>query len=697
MIEFGEFALQMAGVVCLCGILFAVVAVVTRRQPFFQATLRALHVVFMLVSLSTLALVMAFLQPKGVPIQLEYVARHSSRDMSSFYKIAALWGGMSGSLLFWLFLLTLFSVLAFLGRDTSKQTSFYAGTAGTLLAVQSFFLYMVVAVTGTQPFQKLAQPMMDGRGLNPLLQNAMMAIHPPMLYIGFVSMSIPFAFAMGALISGDLGSGWIKLCRRWTIMGWAVLGFGITLGSRWAYVELGWGGIWAWDPVENASFLPFLVMTAFLHSVMIQEHRGMLKVWNMVLVILTFLMTIFGTFLTRSGLLQSVHTFAQNKEISDAFLWFMGLILVVGLLLIIWRHKHLKSENKLESFLSREFAFLAANVVLLTLTLTIMIGTLLPAITEWWSGSKRSVGPAYFNVLCLPQLLLLLFLTGYGPLVAWRKATRANLLRNFTLPAIGGLLGGLGMLAYLLWGQTTVKLVPGPLAEGGDVFIWFQSQVLAAYGTIALFAVGGFVVSCLALEVYRGARLQRSRKQLFWPMACLALFISNRRRFGGYTVHLGLVMFFLSVVFFSTFGIRLEKTVKIGESYEIAGYTLTYKRKQDIQRPEYSAVIDHLEVTRDGKKVALLRPENRMFSASEQATSEVALLSMIQADLYVVPVGRSRDGTTFLTFYNPWICFVWLGVLVMMAGGTFAGWPGKAKAKAGRKLELTREELRIPA
>ncbi len=697
MIEFGNHALQIALVSCVCGICFATAGLISRRKPFLDSALRCLHVNLLCVTFATLALVMAFLQPAGVPMRLEYVARHSARGMSAFYKITALWGGMSGSMLFWLFLLVLFSVVAMLGRRIGEQTGFWSATAATLFSVQFFFLYMVTFVGGSKPFKLLDQPMMDGKGLNPLLQNAMMAIHPPLLYIGFVAMTIPFAFAMGALMSGDLGAHWIKRCRRWTIFGWGVLALGIALGSRWAYVELGWGGIWAWDPVENASLMPWLVMTAFLHSVMIQEHRGMLKVWNMMLIMLTFLLTIFGTFLTRSGVLQSVHTFALNREVSTAFIIFMSVIVVWCGAWIMTRLQDLKSENRLESFFSREFAFLAANVSLVTLMITILIGTMLPSITEYLSGVKRSVGPAYFNVLCFPQFLLLIFLTGYGPLVAWRKASSTNLLRNFCGPALIGLACGLATYCYMLFGQSELTLMPKRLAPGMDFFRWLQSEVLLAWGTIACFAVFGFVLGCLALEIYRGVRVSVGRKGIAWPIAVLRLGFTNRRRYGGYTVHLGLVLFFAGVITFTVFGVRVEQTLTPGQSMDVGSYRLTYQEALAIKRPNYRAVQDLVEVTRDGRRVATLKPENRFFPASDQNTSEVALLSMIKGDLYLVTVGRADGGATFLAFYNPWISLAWLGVLVMLAGGLFAAWPGRPRRQVGRTLSIAREDLRISA
>ena len=430
----GEFALWISLPIAAWGMVLGYVGGRTLRGDLVLSAERSIYMVFVLLLLASLGVGAAFL---GDRFEFWYVANYSNANLELFYKITGLWAGQRGSLLFWALLLALFAVITVV-TNRKKHREFMPYVVGVLQTILLFFI-VVLLFADVNPFERLAFTPADGRGLNPQLQNYWMTIHPPTLYLGFTAFTIPFAFAVAALLNGRLDARWIQLTRRWILTSWLFLSVGIVFGMRWAYEELGWGGYWFWDPVENASLLPWLTATAFLHSVQIQENRGMLKVWNMSLVLLTFLLTIFATFLTRSGLIESVHSFAQELKIAYIFLGFMGTVMAASVVLIIYRLPQLRSENQIESFLSRESAFLFNNLLLLGAAFSVMWGTMFPLISEGFTGQEISVGPPFFERVNFPIGLVLLTLVGIGPVIAWRRASKRNLQKNFTIPIAVGL------------------------------------------------------------------------------------------------------------------------------------------------------------------------------------------------------------------------------------------------------------------
>jgi cytochrome c-type biogenesis protein CcmF len=527
---------------------------------------------------------------------------------------------------------------------------------------------------GENPFERLSFTPPDGNGLNPQLQNVAMTIHPPTLYLGYISIAIPFAFAIAALLSRRLDTGWLHAIRKWTLISWFFLSIGITLGMWWAYVELGWGGYWAWDPVENASLLPWLTMTAFLHSVMIQEKRGMLRRWNMMLVIGSFLLSIFGTFITRSGIIASVHSFAQGN-VGYFFLVFLVVSAIASYTLLYTRWPLLKADVQLESMLSREAAFLFNNLMLVGIAFSVLWGTLFPILSEWIRGEKITVGPPFFNKVNVPLGILLLALTGIGPLIAWRKASASNLRRQFLFPVGLGLTTG-AVLAVL----------------GIHNFYVIVSLTLA-----------GFVLGTLTQEFYRGTRARHSMYQESYPYALIRLVGRNRRRYGGYIVHLGILTYFVAFCGYA-FKVDQEATLKPGESVAVRSpygheYTLTHlgvSQNEALNRVASTATMD---VVKDGRKLGYLTSQKRQhFSQSGdlstrrptfEPSTEVGIRSTLQEDLYLVYAG-SVDGTeeaVYRVTIIPLVWWLWFGGGVLALGGLITMWPGGATTPVERKTE----------
>ncbi|MDT8340204.1 MAG: cytochrome c biogenesis protein CcsA, partial [Longimicrobiales bacterium] len=493
----GELALWVALPVTAWGMALGYLGGKQERGDLVLSAERTVYASFVLILLASLGIVDNFLNDR---FEYWYTANYSSRNLFVFYKVAGLWAGQRGSLLFWLLLLALFSALA-VWSNQRKNREFMPYVVGTLMGLQLFFV-VVLLFAGVNPYEQLGFTPVDGAGLNPQLQNYWMSFHPPTLYLGFTAFTVPFAFAMAALMNGRLDSRWIQLTRKWILLSWFFLSVGIVLGMRWAYEELGWGGYWFWDPVENASLLPWLTATAFLHSIQIQENRGMLKVWNMALVLATFVLTIFATFLTRSGLIESVHTFAQNTTIAFIFLIFMGSITAWGIVMVIYRLPKLRSENQIESFLSRESAFLFNNLILVAATFAVAWGTLLPLISEGFFGEKIAVGPPFFNRINVPFGIALLALMGIGPVIAWRRASARNLKKNFLWPVTVGV----GVTA-LLW----VTGVRHGLA-------------------LATFGLSAFVMHIIAVEFWKGTKARARIEGEGFMAAFYHLITRNRRR-----------------------------------------------------------------------------------------------------------------------------------------------------------------------
>jgi cytochrome c-type biogenesis protein CcmF len=586
---------------------------------------------------------------------IEYVAAYTSRNLPDGYIISALWAGQKGSLLFWAVVLSLFGALAQL-LTPRRYGDLMPYVAAVTSAVLAFFVCTMLFAAN--PFERLAFTPADGRGLNPQLQNPGMMIHPPMLYLGYISITIPFAFAIAALLSRSLDTGWIHAIRKWTLVSWLFLSIGITLGMWWAYVELGWGGYWAWDPVENASLLPWLTMTAFLHSVMIQEKRGMLKRWNLGLIVGTFLLSIFGTFITRSGVIASVHSFTQSN-VGYFFLAFLVVCAVLSFTLLYTRWPSLRAEMELESVVSREAAFLFNNLLLLGVAFSVLWGTLFPILSELVRGSKITVGPPFFNRVNVPLGLLLLALTGIGPLIAWRKASPANLKRQFTGPVAAGVVTAVALLA---------------------------AGVRGLYPVMAL-SLGGFVAGTIGQEFYRGVRARRRMHGESGLVALWRLVARNRRRYGGYLVHAGVLIYFVA---FSgmAFKREIEATLKPGDTATLEspfGHTYTFTHVGVSQFEALNRIVSAatVQVTKDGKPQGLMSSEKRQHVDSFrrptfEPSTEVGIRSNLQEDVYITyagSVGGTEEAVYRFTI-NPLVWWVWFGGFVLAFGGLVTMWPG---------------------
>ncbi|MGH7889539.1 MAG: heme lyase CcmF/NrfE family subunit, partial [Thermodesulfobacteriota bacterium] len=523
---------------------------------------------------------------------------------------------------------------------------------GTLAAVSSFFIYLIAFVES--PFEKLPFVATDGNGLNPILQNPYMAIHPVTLYVGYVGVTVPFAFAIGALISGKLKDDWIKNSRKWTLFCWTFLSIGLLLGARWAYLELGWGGYWAWDPVENAAFMPWLVGTAFVHSVMIQEKRGMLKKWNMALIILTFFLVIFGTFITRSGIISSVHSFAQS-DIGPYFLGFIGFTLLFSFGIFLFRLDELESENRFESMLSRESAFLFNNLIFLGAAFSVFLGTIFPIITEAIKGEKILVGPPYFNRVNVPMGLVLILLMGVGPLISWRKASRQNLIRNFLYPSIIVVLTAVVLFVYGV--RENVALIS--------------------------FALCGFVTATVLIEFYKGVRVRSGRGESYL-LALYCLVSKNRRRYGGYIVHLGVVLIVIGITASSAFVTQKEATLTKGETMKVGKYILRFDEIRHYTTDAKNATAARLNVYDSEKEIGVMIPEKNVYkyegNREINQETEVALRSTFKDDLYVILTNYDDTGTaSFRAIVNPMVSWIWAGGVVLLLGAIVTMWPNPKK------------------
>ncbi len=651
----GEFALWIALPIAIWGVALAFLGGYKGRGDLVLSAERSLYAVFFLVLLASLGIVAAFL---GNQYEYWYVYNYSNRALDPFFKVAGLWAGQRGSLVFWALNLGFFSALAvWLNRRRNRDLMPYV--TGVLLTVITFFL--VICLFVSPPFETLPFTPADGRGLNPQLQNYWMVIHPPTLYLGFTAFTVPFAFAIAALLTGKLDSRWIQVSRRWILTSWFFLSLGIVFGMRWAYEELGWGGYWFWDPVENASLLPWLAATAFLHSVMIQESRGMMKVWNMGLVLLTFLMTILATFMTRSGLIESVHSFAQNLTIAWTFLGFMAVVGAICTVLILWRLPLLRSEHQFESFLSREAGFLMNNLMILAVLFAVLWGSLFPLITEGVTGARVAVGPPFFDRVTIPLGLILLALMGIGPVIAWRKASPRNLRRNFLLPGAMGL---------------------------GAALLLFALGMRHLYALLT-FAIGFFVLVIIVREFWKGtrARARIEGEGVVW--AFLHLVQRNRRRWGGYIVHVGVVVMFMGFG-----GAAFDEEVRVvmepGETATIQSafghtYALTYQGLSTHMSDNEWRWIATFTVDREGTPFGTINSERQFYPVLNQPSTQVGIRSTFLEDLYVILStvddlpGEEDPGTQRATFQfqvNPLVPWIWYGALILAAGSLVALWPG---------------------
>jgi cytochrome c-type biogenesis protein CcmF len=627
-----------------------------RRDDLIASGQRAIYATFAMVLTASIGLWTALLSRD---FSLEYVAGHISANMPNVYVFTAFWSGQAGSMLFWALILSLYSAIAvYSNRERNRTLMPYA--AGTLGAILLFFL--ATTCFKANPFTRLDWTPMDGRGMNPQLQNPGMAIHPPNLYLGYVATAIPFAFAIAALITRRLDAEWLAVVRRWSLLSWFFLTVGIVLGMWWAYVELGWGGYWSWDPVENASFLPWLTGTAFLHSIMIQEKRGMLRKWNVVLVVVTFLLSIFGTFITRSGVIESVHSFAQSPVGS----WFAAFFFVstgATIYLVATRLKNLEAKAELESMVSREAAFLYNNLVLVGIAFAVLWGTLFPILSEWVRQEKITVGPPFFNAVNIPLGLLLLALTGIGPLIAWRKASPANLKRQFAIPATSGLVLGALLLALGMR----------------------SGHALMTY------ALAGFVAATILQEFYKGVAARRTIHGESIAVGFVRLIARNRRRYGGYIVHAGIVMLFAA---FAGLAFRSEHdiTLRTGQQFETNdpyGHHWRFISQGASSDKRFNRIVTSvaLETYRDGKPAGFIKSEKRQyFDSAERPTfepaTEVGIQTTAKLDTYVVLAGVRGDVAELRVTFNPLVVWVWIGGALMAIGGLVVMWPQAERRRA---------------
>ncbi len=641
----GRFSLALALGIALYGAFVSILGAQRRRPALVESGRGAVFAVFGLASFAVLLMVAALV---GRDFSIRYVARNASLGTPVFYTIIALWGALEGSILLWIWILALMSLLAVVIEGRRNRDSIPYATA-VLLCISAFFLFL--AAFPANPFAPIFPAPADGRGPNPLLQNhPLMAIHPPFLYTGYVGWSIPYAFAMAALIKGRLGEEWIRTVRRWSIVAWGFLTVGIILGGWWSYEVLGWGGYWAWDPVENASLLPWLTGTAFLHSVMIQERRKMLKVWNLALIITTFALTIFGTFLTRSGILSSVHAFSEST-IGPLFLAFIAAILFVSFGLLVRRSDGLKPEGDLDSLVSRETAFLMNNLLLLGFAFAVFLGTLFPLLSEAVRGVKISVGEPFFNKVNVPIGLVLIFLMGIGPLIAWRRASLESLRRNFSLPLL---------LAFLCTGISSMLGVRG------------------LYPLLA-FALAVFASATVFQEFYRGARARRQMTGEGYLAALSNLTRRGRRRYGGLIVHLGVVLVVVGITASTVFKLEKEVTLRRGESLHLGRYQVRFDDLAAWQEPHRFVVEGSFTVFNSNRRVAEMRPSKRFYPSEQQPIGTVDVRSTPREDLYLILSSFTRDGAsaTLKVLIRPLVMWIWIGGAVMALGAVVAIWPDR--------------------
>jgi cytochrome c-type biogenesis protein CcmF len=647
MSQIGSFALLLALALSTYSFLAGVLAL-ARPGPgserLGETARRAGIATFAVVFLAALILVISAFQND---FSIAYIYHHSNRDLPAPYKFATLWSGQEGSLLFWSLLLAAYGLVLRLRHKTDARLFAYA--SAIIAAVQIFFLLLLNFAA--HPFALLQGELpADGAGLNPLLQYPEMVIHPPMLYLGYVGFTVPFAFALGALIMRYPGEKWIRITRRWTMVTWAFLTCGVFLGAHWAYSVLGWGGYWGWDPVENASLMPWLTGTAFLHSVMMQEKRGMLKMWNMWLIFATFWLAILGTFLTRSGIISSVHAFAQSS-IGGWFKWFL-LITIVTFSFFFFKNKsHLRSEHKLESLISRESSFLFNNLLLLLACFTVLWGTWFPLISEYVQGNKVTVGPPFYNKVAIPVALLLLLLTAIGPLLAWRKTSFESLRRNFTWPALGALAVGILMVVF-------------GVRPWQDVSYFYALMAAMLAALVALTVVSEFLRGGRVISRHTGQNLLASMVHLFHR---------NTRRYGGYIVHFGVAVVIIGILG-TPFNQDKEKEMGFGDKMTIGPYTLVCESYTQDDNPNYSNEWAIINVFKGDRKIDTMYPERRFYKASQQPQTLPRIRSTYKEDLYLTYEGLNEEsGRPIIKAHlNPLVMWIWLGVLIMI-GGTVLG------------------------
>jgi len=608
---------------------------------------------FVLVSASVAALEVALVRSD---FSIRYVASNTNLVTPLLFKVVGLWGALEGSILLWQWILALFTLIVAL-RYRSRHPDAMPYVLSVLLAISAFFLLLMVGPA--DPFARLAAPPQDGRGLNPLLQNhTLMAIHPPFLYLGYVGFSVPYAFAMGSLLSGRLRDEWMAITQKWTLAAWTFLTAGLFLGARWSYDVLGWGGYWGWDPVENAAFMPWLVATALIHSTMVQARRGLLRIWNLALVILTFLLTIFGTFLTRSGVIASVHSFTQSL-IGPLFLAFLAIVILISLALLAIRLPHVRDDGRIESLVSREAMMVLNNVVLLAMWFTVFLGTVFPLAVEAINGHKVSVGPPFFNRMFVPLGSLLLLLMGMGTIFRWGRSGPEELRRLGTVAAVSA--GSTALLAFLGLRE--------PLIVIGTAIVIFM-------GTAQL------------VEYARGVRARRAATGEDPIRALAGLISSNRQRYGGYLTHLGLAVAVVGIIASMSYRTEVERALTAGESFEIAGYAIRYEALMPTVAVDRLVIAARLAVSpSNGRAMAgtrapapsavIVAPSLNFFPQDRTPVATPAVRSSWRNDLYLVLIGIEDGGRQVVVraIVNPLVSWIWAGGMIMVAAGIVALWP----------------------
>jgi len=722
MATLGRACLILSFVIALYGLGAGLAAWRTGRRDIAASARRAVYALAAVLTIAMVILEVAFVRDD---FSFATVASHSSTTTPAFYKMAAVWSSQEGSLLLWVWLLASWSSLVlFLTRHRMRDVTPVA--TAVLAGFAAFFAGLLVFTAS--PFETLAAAPLDGSGLNPLLRHPSMMIHPPMLYSGYTLFTVPFAFAVGALASGKVDAEWITATRRFALGAWLFLGIGIILGARWSYAELGWGGYWAWDPVENASLLPWLTGTAFIHSIMIQEKRGMLKVWNVSLVLATGILAILGTFLVRSGILDSIHAFGAST-LGIPFVVLIVALIALSIGLVAWRANLLRSEHRIDSMLSREAAFLFNNLLFVGLAFVVFFGTFFPLITEAL-GERRNVGPPWFNRITVPLAIALVGLAGVAPLISWRRAPRANLRRNLAIPL------GVGVLVAVVL-----------TALGG---------VAHKPWALAMFALAGFLIAGVAQELWRGTRARRSMSSDSWPLAAVSLVRRNRRRYGGYLVHVGMATLFVGVAASSAFQHARDVRIRPGQSANVGGYNIRYSKpvgrvETRDGRVERIALGAQLVVSKDGRILSTLEPTRGYYPASApfapvsgmfggESTSEVRMIAGLRRDIWsavepelssVRPVMRTYDRAirkmaadkrpvdqqvlafrvglekvvqtyaagrppaTFRMLVSPLVAWIWIGGVIVFGGGLLSMWPAprgvRRRAPAGYAARVAQE------
>ena len=643
--DLGAIALTLALVFALYALAASALGATLRRAALVASGRRAALVVAGFLLIASGSLIASFLTHDFGAV---YVAQHSSLSMPWYYSLSAFYGGQEGSLLYWATMLAIFSSIAVLLHRRAEPLMPWV--VATLMSIETFFLVLLNFVS--PPFNRVTIPPLDGAGLNPILQDPGMLIHPPMLLAGYMSWSLPFAFAMAAMISGRLDAAWLRSIRRWTLAAWMIQSCGLLLGMWWAYHVLGWGGYWGWDPVENAALLPWLTASAFLHSTMVQERRGTLKVWNLTLIIATFALSIFGTFEVRSGIISSVHSFAYS-DIGPFFLGFLVLVLAVSFSLFFYRLPQLKPEAEFDSVISREGSFLINNLLLAGVAFATFWGTIFPIISADLRGQTMTVGTAFYQQVNGPLFIALIFMMGVGPLLAWRRASASSLVRLFRWPALVAVIAA---VALPLLGVTSF------------------------WADLAL-AVCVFTGVTILYDTWRGMRVRHGHGEGY-PMALAMLFNRHRQRYGGYVVHLGLVVLAIGIIGSQFFQTQGEGQLKVGQTLTVNSYSLTYLGITDVTENGVETIRTHFNVSQNGHVIEQVAPGERIFPGFENQPASIVAISTHQLkDLYVFLAGY--DGSTSATirvFINPLVSLVWAGGLLMVVGGVLCWWPERRRA-----------------